>query len=362
MKLFLDIVSTLALIVWPLFMMMSAMLFDAPGSEANKSNLGFLLFIIFYPVIIFAAYKLFGMTYFRISANKALVTSVVLTVLIALLFDYPWFIMNTMAGIPSSGYFVKEDKVYYYGKTIGGAQAASFKVIGKQYQQYATDEKHVYFNGKLIDVADPASFTGISHPKSQPEDEGNPLFWKDKTHVYIEGHTLSGARPAEFRHLGGRYGSDSQQVYYGWQALEGADPASFQLLNPNMAKDDKLVFVLDKACKLNAPASQFRLLTDQDLAVYATDGQHVYAVFFGAEDPLQLVVDADPASFSLLERAYVKDNKRVYYRDSSLRKMILLEAAHAASFVAGNYDNATGSDAHDHTHYYLGGALVTAKK
>ncbi|MFZ6743239.1 DKNYY domain-containing protein [Undibacterium sp. JH2W] len=362
MKLFLDILSTLALLIWPLLMMMSPMLFDAPGSENSKSNLAFLLFIIFYPVIIFACYKLFGMTYFRIPADRALLASVVLTVLVALVFGYPRFIMNVVAGISGNGYFVKEDSVYYDGKPVTGAQASTFKTIGEQYARYAADEKHVYFDGRLIEGADAASFTGVSNPRNQAGDERSPLFWKDRAHVYLEGRVLSGAKPVEFRHLGGRYASDSQQVYYGWQVLQGANMVSFQLLSPDMAKDNKQVFVFDKACKLNAPTAQFRLLSNQDLAVYATDGQFLYAVFFGAIEPLQIVKDADPATFTLLERSYFKDNKRVYYRDSSLNKVILLEAADASSFVAGNYDANTDSDAHDGSRYYLSGRLVTAKR
>ncbi|MFZ6873469.1 DKNYY domain-containing protein [Undibacterium sp. Di27W] len=362
MKLFLDILSTLALLVWPLLMMMSPMLFDAPGSENNKSNLTFLLFVIFYPVIIFVCYKLFGMTYFRISADRALLVCVVLTVLVALVFGYPRFIMNVVAGISGNGYFVKEDKVYYYGKPLNSALASTFKTIGGQYARYALDEKHVYFDGRLIEGADAGSFTGVSNPNAQAGEERFTLFWKDQAHVYLEGRILPGAKAAEFRHLGGRYGSDNQQVYYGWQVLQGGNPASFQLLNPDMGKDDKQVFVFDKACKLNAPTAHFHLLSNQDLAVYATDGQFLYAVFFGAMEPLQVVTDADPATFTLLERSYFKDNKRVYYRDSSQKKVILLEAADAAGFVAGNYDSATDSDAHDGAHYYLAGKLATGKK
>jgi hypothetical protein len=362
MKLFLDILSTLGLLIWPLLMMMSPMLFDAPGSESSKSNLAFLLLVIFYPVIIFVGYKLFGMTYFRISADRALLTSVVLTVLVALVFGYPRFIMNVVSGISGNGYFVKGDKVYYDGKSIAGAQVSTFKTIGEKYARYAVDEKHVYFDGLMIVGAEAASFTGVSNPNNQTGDVRSPLFWKDQAHVYLEGRQLPDAKPAEFRHLGGRYGSDSQQVYYGWQVLQGANPVSFQLLSPDIAKDDKQVFVFDKVCRLSVSTAEFRLLSNQDLAVYATDGQHLFVVFFGTPEPLQIVADADPATFTLLERAYFKDNKRVYYRDSSLNKVIWLEAADASSFVAGNYDVNTDSDAHDVSRYYLGGKLVAAKK
>lgn len=362
MKLLLDIVLTLALLMWPLLMMMSPMLFGAPGSEDSKSGLVFLLLIIFYPVIIFSCYKMAGASYFRFSTNHAWLWSAGLTMFVAVLFGYPRHIMNVIAGVSGTGYFVKEDKVYHNGKIMAGASAATFKTIGTQYPRYARDEKRVYFDGRLIANADAASFTGVSNPSTQAGEKNSPLFWKDKTHVYLEGHALPGANPAEFRHLGGRYGSDARQVYFDKQVLQGANPATFQLFNADMARDDKQIYIFDKVGKLAGPVSAFRLLSEQDLAVYGTDGIYVYAVFFTAAEPLQIVKDADPATFKILERAYSRDDKHIYYRDSSPGKVILLEDADAGSFVTGYYDAATKSDAHDHFRYYLNGKLVTTKK
>ena len=42
----------LALLAWPMLVLMSAMIFDAPGSKTSVGNVLFMLFIFFYPVII----------------------------------------------------------------------------------------------------------------------------------------------------------------------------------------------------------------------------------------------------------------------------------------------------------------------
>ncbi len=42
----------LALLAWPMLVLLSAMIFDAPGSKTSVGNVFFMLLIFFYPVII----------------------------------------------------------------------------------------------------------------------------------------------------------------------------------------------------------------------------------------------------------------------------------------------------------------------
>ena len=47
-----QIFFSLALLAWPMLVLMSAMIFDAPGSRTSVGNVLFMLLIFFYPVII----------------------------------------------------------------------------------------------------------------------------------------------------------------------------------------------------------------------------------------------------------------------------------------------------------------------
>ena len=183
MKMTIDIVLTVMILGWPGLIMFSPMIFDAPGSEHDKSRILFLLLIILYPTLIFVVYKLVGATYFHLSAKWPLLVTILITAYVVMLFGYPRYIYNAWQGIDDTGYFVAKDAVYFGGVRLKTASAASFEKIGDRYSDYARDARQVYFQGKVLAGADPASFAPVQ----------SSLFWQDKHHVYADGQALSEA-------------------------------------------------------------------------------------------------------------------------------------------------------------------------
>jgi hypothetical protein len=359
MKLTLDIITSILLLFWPALIMLSPMMFDAPGSENNKSNMLFLIGVIVYPLVIFAAYKLFGASYFSLSANLVLAVVLAVTIAVCLLFDYPRFILNAFRDISNSGYFVSETAVYHNGLRIKQALPGSFKQLGGRHARYAKDASHVFYGRNPLAGADPDSFVPLTPYNGQTDDAHSSLFWKDKHHVYADGVALKDAQPGTFKPLGGRYGHDGTRVYYAEKTLEKANPGKFVLLSPSIGKDDSNLYVFDKRISQNVDIATFSLIDlEGGKNDYAKDRARVYVIVYGEKDPVVEIDGADPATFVLLEREYSKDKHSVYYKDSALNKAVKLEGVDPATFEVTGYDNATESDANDRGRYYLSGKLL----
>ncbi|MEO1052544.1 MAG: DKNYY domain-containing protein [Bacteroidota bacterium] len=71
-------------------------------------------------------------------------------------------------------HLVVEDRVYYHGVLVEGANAEALKVIS---EQYAKDDQHVYYEGLLVEGADAETFHF---------DEGQ-FIYRDKNQKYREG-------------------------------------------------------------------------------------------------------------------------------------------------------------------------------
>ncbi len=98
MKLAIDIIVTIIILFWPGLMMISPMVFDAPGSEYNKSNLAYFLVIVFYPLVVFIIYKIAGANYFQMSVTVPLLIALFITIGGFILFDGPQFIADYLHG------------------------------------------------------------------------------------------------------------------------------------------------------------------------------------------------------------------------------------------------------------------------
>lgn len=190
-------------------MMMSPMVFDAPGSEKDRSTIVGLVIIILYPVFIFGIYKLLGASYFTLSADTVFHVALVVTLGAAWALGYPRFRYNTVRGIDSSGYFITDRAVYFDGRRLAGARPDSFTVLTGY---YARDAERVFYQGKSIPGADAASFAPVRVPNPVADDGGETNFWKDQRAVYIEGGVLTGADARSFEALSRNDGRDAQRV------------------------------------------------------------------------------------------------------------------------------------------------------
>lgn len=338
MKMFFNIVTTFILAYWPILMMTSVMIFDAPDSTDNRSAILTALTIVFIPTLLALLYFLFKQSFWSMSPKTFLLGAMVVSVAAGLLFGYPKLLINNLKGVSSNGYFVKDGQVYYEGNTIE-AKSVGFETID-EFQIYARDNESVFFRGKKIDSAIPKTFKSAFGDSRYYEDgqhifyEGqiqkdtdvstfvrmnlpdgkSSSFYKDKNCVYWFGKKISGLQPDSVKVLSETYLVDSQSVFYFQNKIEGANPNRFVVIQDqsDWGKDDKAVYGRDKAYS-----------------------------------------NIDPASFEVLERSYVKDKSKVYYNDSG--SLVEVVGANPKTFTVTNWDPKTESEATDGARYYLQG-------
>lgn len=149
MKMFIQIVTSLILAYWPILVMTSVMIFDAPGSTNNRSAIYTALAVVFVPMILGFLYFIFDQTFWGIKPRNFLIVTIVVPILTSLLFGYPKLLLNNFKGISSNGYFLKEDKLYYNGSLISDA-TTGFEVID-EVNDYALHSQGVYFRGQPVE-------------------------------------------------------------------------------------------------------------------------------------------------------------------------------------------------------------------
>lgn len=335
------------LLLWPMAVMMSPMVLDAPDSDTNKSNLVPLALILFYPALFGAAFYFLNWSFFSYSPRTFLIASISVPVAAFVLFGYPRIVLNMLRGVPSIGYGRTDSGVYYDGSALVGADQGSFEPLGG-FGLYARDRAHVYYRGKVIERAHPASFLAV------PADHGESAYWRDASHVFHDGRVVEGADPATFvaAHRYG-YAHDRERVFYRGEVLRDADTASFRLLNDSVAADRTHIYFLGNVILSNADAASFEVLGSSS---YARDASKVYALPGSDNGEAQVVVGADRATFTPMSRGYAKDANHVY--TSERGGPVVLEGADAASFKVTEWDEATQSEARDKLHRYLQGKIV----
>lgn len=173
----------------------------------------------------------------------------------------------------SSGYHVKDDKVYYLnafpGKAfeIDDADPATFKAFDST---YAVDKSRVYLNGVVLDGADAGSFELIDRPG-----------WaKDRDHVFHRDRAISD------------------------------DPAHFELLAGDVAKDSRAVYWSDGSV-LSEDPEHFAIVSNADHYLFTKDSTAVHV----NGNPIP---DADPATFEVLQGAYARDGRSTFYFDGPI--------------------------------------------
>ncbi|WP_162242774.1 DKNYY domain-containing protein [Dyadobacter sp. Leaf189] len=216
--------------------------------------------------------------------------------------------------LSKAGYYIQNDKVYYYGgfgnatvTALENAVAAQFETLEKRFPEqpfahlYATDGNHVYFEGKLINGADGKTFQVFGYGWAKDSQHvfafhsilsDDPVhfvnvnggLFKDRKHVY-DGYRIVSDDPAHLTYLGSTnlrsYHADGRGVFTGSIRIDPADAETFKPLMHNYSMDAKAVFLIDEGMPL-------------------------------------MLEGADPATFKVLSRYYAKDEKNVFWRNYKL--------------------------------------------
>lgn len=347
MKLAINIIVTFALCWWPLILMMSPMMFDAPDSENDKSIvIGGLLFMS-YPVILFLLLGLFGAEFYGINSWRLAIISAVILALIFTVFGYASMVSNVMRGIPNSGYGVVDGQVYYNARPIKQADAASFHAFQREEfgylhsaQSYAKDHQHLYYQGNVVANVDITNVEG--------KVLGSNLYWLTDHTVIYQGTVINGADPQSFQPFK-QYTSwassgtgDDKHIFYQHQRLEQADAATFEILDHSYAKDRQHIYYGLTPILEEADPIHFMLLDEY----VARDEDAVY--FLNGTDSHRIAL-ATPQEFTALGRNYYKSQDRIFYIEA-YQAVHVLEGVDAQTFEVTDYDSETGSDARDAQH------------
>lgn len=341
------------LMFWPLLLMMSPMMFDAPGSENDKSHATSMMLVLCYPIGLFILLWIFGGSYFGYSGLKLVIISGVIVVGALSVFGYFGMLLNLQKGIANSGYSVVDHNVYYDGKLLEGADGASFNTLSVERlrgtPKYAKDKNSLYYSGKIVEGASIKALT----IKIINMDE----YWLNNEQVIYDGKILPDANPAEIEGFEGFTGwvysmSEGRYIVYSYGVpLPAVDKSSFSPLNDFIAKDKHHVFEKHNIILKDADAVTFELLDDHS---FGRDKNHVY--YISTKIPFA-VEGIDPDSFEILDRGYLKDKDNVYHV-VQYERIEIMQQADVKTFEATQYDDVNKSEARDLKHYYYDGRIV----
>ncbi|MDH5408837.1 MAG: DKNYY domain-containing protein [Gammaproteobacteria bacterium] len=354
MQLAINIIVTVIISPWFLLFMMSPMMFDAPGSENDKSHIISTMLLLCYPIGVFVLLKLFGWQYFGVNSTKLIIVSAVVIMLGFFMFGYVNILSNAMKGVANSGYSVANGKVYYDARPIDEADSQSFTLFEEDNNfhraKYARDTRHLYYEGKKIE--------GVEDVEIERLGDRYNDYWKNNSQIIYDGEILKGARP-EYFSIFNDYDSWSQSdnpdgciVYHFGKALSTVDKSSFKVLNQFLAKDKDNIYERTTKILSEADAATFSLYGDDH--AFGKDKDHVY--YLSTKTPF-VVEGADVASFKHLERGYAQDKDSVYHilQYQTVEK---IQQADATTFETTRYDEKTKSEARDKNYYYYDGKIV----
>lgn len=331
--------------------MTSAMMFPTGDAANNTKNVLSVIAILLYPTYIGAIYWALDSSLFNISGRTLFFSSVVVVVLGMHLLGYTSMLFNVARQLNSSGYTIKEDKVYLDGKMIVGADPATFQSLTGNLQSnisvyenpYTKDKNKVYYRGELVKDANPGTVEVIDDYK---------LWLKDKSSVFYEGIKLEGVSSGNFILKNNSYIFTPDKIFYRSKEIKGADSNSFILLRDSIAKDKNNIYYDDRVIFPQADTQSFQMYPEDGYASrYGFDQKHLY-------DPYMEVTyrDVDIESFKGFERGYYTDNNAVYTDVSG--NLVKLEGANPKTFVVTDWNEETQSDANDGNLYFVNGDLV----
>lgn len=297
---------------------------------------------------------------------------------------------------PENKYIVSDQYVFYYGRAIKNADPNTFKIesnytkdknyiylnhlplegadpitFKELYSGFAKDKQHVFFNFKLLENSDSTSFQFINTKLAK---DNNQLYLRkgedqilifDKTRDlgfdFIKGddviyyirakENIYKFKPkdiASFKVLNHTYAIDKYHVYYilsdKFSTIEGADPTSFQVINQKLQKDKNHIFRSYK--KIYSDGSSHTILKDTnniDLSNFIQinnflykDKEHIYILL--GYSTLQLIKEADIATFTYNKDGYAKDKNYIYPITSDgcgiIKKIDIIKGIDTASYTS----------------------------
>lgn len=357
-----NILVTFALLFWPLVFGTSFMMFDAPGSTNNVQTILTVVAVLAYPVYIFLLYWLLGGSYFGLSGRLMSMISLGVVAL-ACGGAYGSLIGNAVRGVNSSGVTITENAVYYDGKVVSGADPATFGPVPEdalgqgRTSQYHKDAYRVYYYGVPVPEAQADSFelaevterAGTSAETTGYFELRNQLY-SDGSRLFFGGEAVPESGPGGVVALGLRHYIHNDRVYRDAELLEEADPETFQALSITLGKDSHNVFLYGETVHPVPDVSTFTVLSPYETR-YAIDAHRVF--HFNYKD-VAVVPDADPESFTELDRGYAKDARHVYF-GANFDPPVKIPGADPATFEVTGWDDTTRSDAKDAQRLYSGG-------
>ncbi|CAA0125698.1 Uncharacterised protein [BD1-7 clade bacterium] len=364
MKVALNILVAFVLMYWPIVLMMSPMMFDAPGSQNKRDVVLTVTLVLCYPIIIFALYWLFGLHFFGVAPDKALLVASVVVISAILFFGYGKLLMYSFRGIATSGYSIAKGQVYFDGLAID-ADADSFKPLVQGDSDrfvYAADKNHVFYAGKALKIEDPTTFRPLNNDDQTGDGylAGSDEYWTDGTSVFLAGRALEGATPHGFSVADDIFSGpfaywhseSASYVYFAGEILPSVDANTHQVLHGHISKDAQHIYNGAELILPEADAMSFSLL-ENDTTI-GIDDQAVYNVLYRQSGKIE---GADPASIVAFDRGYLKDAKRVYYRQQ-WDPVEVLSGADPQTFEVTGWVEATDSEARDANNLYRDGKVV----
>ncbi len=354
MQIFINILTSLILLFWPIMVMMSPMMFDAPGSDNDKSNFINLMVVLSYPIALFLFLGVFGQRYLGFNSFVLAVISAIIIASLFSLFGFFDRLSNLTKGIANTGYSVVDSTVYHNGKPLEGADAGTFVAVEDDAfiytaSDYATDKHHLYYNGKAVE--------GVTVNNLRKEIIDRDIYWFNDTQVIHQDRIIPGANPDDFHTFenfsGWSYSStNGQTIFYSYdQPLPAVNKDSFTPLNDFFAKDNRQIFEKEKPILPEADAASFNLLEDHD---FARDKDNIY--YLATKNPFA-IPNADVNTFQILGRGYLKDKNHIYLVHQ-YQSIETLHQVDVPTFEVTQYDESTKSEARDKNHFYYDGKIV----
>lgn len=359
MNIVINIIVTLALLYWPVVLMMSPMMFAAPGADDDKGTIFTTFFFLSYPVTIFLLLGVLGGKYFGLNSFALALVSAVVVFFVLSFFGYTGMISNVIKGIPNSGYGVVGNTVYYNADPIIGADVESFKAYkSEDYQndysvdQYAVDNQYLYFRGQSLPDVHRENLVGkvIAYE----------FYWLNDTQVIKNGEVMADLDPQTFGDFEGfsywTYSKVGEKytLFYDNVPIKLADFFSFVPLTDMLAKDNSRIFYEGKPIALEADVESFQAFS---IYGFARDKDRLY--YFGGESPI-VVSGADPDSFDELGWNYYQDKNAIYYVQEEEGASTLESADHRSFHILG-YVEGHEYDAKDANGYYVRGTKVSGQ-
>lgn len=356
MKILIDIITLGLVSFWLIAFPISAMMFGGPGATEDPNRVYFVCGLLTYPIIIFFIYYVFNIQFFKLSPSTPLIISFVIIGIGFKLFSYDKLLINTVRKLSSSGYSVKDNKAYYQGTLIKGAEGKSFSPIiidpqNPSMTNYSKDLHKVYFKTQAITDADPNTFQLVQDALSPH------LYFFDKSNVYFKGKIV--AKKSERMEFKSGYLRLDNQVLYGELVME-AEPQTFQVLENHIyySKDAKKIFFEGEAILSMANAESFKLIEPGWVAV---DDKNIYRMNYKDS---YLIEGAHRGSFKMApgtgprQGSYYLDQNKVYYISGPGQKHTVIDDVNLESFKTIPHDNKNKANAFDGVRYWYDGKSV----